>query len=118
MVHLSAYALWPVAMLHGVGIGGDDTRLGWVLALYLACAAPCWSLSCAGCSSVIPIGRSPTGVDVVSAAAGTPRRTTPSRMRLLAGWADTGTTADLAEHHRRYVPLPLAAFAGRGGPAG
>jgi len=37
-VHLSAYALWPVAMLHGVGIGGADTRLGWVLALYLACA--------------------------------------------------------------------------------
>ena len=37
-IHLSAYALWPVAMLHGVGIGGDDTRLGWVLALYLACA--------------------------------------------------------------------------------
>ena len=43
--------------------------------------------------------------------------TTPYRMRLLAGWADTGTTADLAEHHRRYVPLPLAAFAGRGGSA-
>ena len=37
-VHLSAYALWPVALLHGVGIGGADTRLGWVLALYLACA--------------------------------------------------------------------------------
>ena len=37
-VHLLAYALWPVALLHGVGIGGDDTRLGWVLALYLACA--------------------------------------------------------------------------------
>jgi hypothetical protein len=37
-VHLSAYALWPVAMLHGVGIGGADTRLDWVLALYLACA--------------------------------------------------------------------------------
>ena len=64
-------------------------------------------------------------MDVVSATAGETRNdltadaatTTPYRMRLLAGWADTGTTADLAEHHRRYVPLPLAAFAGRGGPA-
>ena len=27
-VHCSAYALWPVALLHGIGIGGNDTQLG------------------------------------------------------------------------------------------
>ncbi len=38
VVHFSAYALWPVAMLHGIGIGGPDTQLGWVVLIYAACA--------------------------------------------------------------------------------
>src|SRR6476646_31452 len=38
-------------------------------------------------------------------------------MRLLAGWADTGGIAGLVEDHRGYLPLPLAAFAGRRGLA-
>jgi len=37
LVHVTSYALWPVAMLHGIGIGGADTRLGWVLLVYAAC---------------------------------------------------------------------------------
>lgn len=38
-VHVSAYALWPLAVVHGLGIGGEDSRLGWVIGLNLACTA-------------------------------------------------------------------------------
>ncbi|MFC4944936.1 ferric reductase-like transmembrane domain-containing protein [Pseudonocardia sp. GCM10023141] len=36
-VHLATYALWPVAVAHGFGIGGSDSGLGWVLAFDAAC---------------------------------------------------------------------------------
>lgn len=36
-VHWAAYACWPVAVAHGVGIGGADIRLGWVVALAVGC---------------------------------------------------------------------------------
>jgi hypothetical protein len=38
-VHVSSYALWPVAMIHGLGIGGSDSKLTWVIALNGVCAA-------------------------------------------------------------------------------
>jgi len=37
-VHLCAYGLWPVAVAHGLGIGGPDSTLPWVLAVDAACA--------------------------------------------------------------------------------
>lgn len=37
-VHWLAYACWPVAVAHGVGIG-TDRRTTWVVALDLACVA-------------------------------------------------------------------------------
>jgi sulfoxide reductase heme-binding subunit YedZ len=37
-VHWTSYACWPAALLHGLGTG-SDTKLGWVLALNLACVA-------------------------------------------------------------------------------
>jgi Ferric reductase like transmembrane component len=37
-VHWTAYACWPLAIVHGLGTG-SDTKLGWVLALNAACAA-------------------------------------------------------------------------------
>ncbi|GLZ39467.1 ferric reductase-like transmembrane domain-containing protein [Actinokineospora sp. NBRC 105648] len=37
LVHLSAYALWPVALLHGFGMGTADT--GLVIAFDVACLA-------------------------------------------------------------------------------
>jgi sulfoxide reductase heme-binding subunit YedZ len=37
-VHLTAYACWPLAVLHGLGTG-TDPRHGWFVALTLACAA-------------------------------------------------------------------------------
>jgi predicted ferric reductase len=39
VVHVSTYAMWPVAMIHGLGIGGADSSLWWVLALNVLCAA-------------------------------------------------------------------------------
>lgn len=36
LVHWTAYACWPVAVLHGLGTG-SDTRVGWVLTLTVAC---------------------------------------------------------------------------------
>jgi methionine sulfoxide reductase heme-binding subunit len=37
-VHLCAYGLWPIALAHGLGIGGADSRLPWVLAVDAVCA--------------------------------------------------------------------------------
>src|SRR5436190_363795 len=36
-VHWAAYACWPLAVVHGLGIGGADSHVGWVLALDVAC---------------------------------------------------------------------------------
>jgi sulfoxide reductase heme-binding subunit YedZ len=36
-IHWAAYVCWPVAVAHGVGIGGADSRLGWVLVLTGGC---------------------------------------------------------------------------------
>ncbi len=37
-LHWTAYACWPLALVHGFGIGGADSRLPWVLLLMLVCA--------------------------------------------------------------------------------
>jgi sulfoxide reductase heme-binding subunit YedZ len=37
-VHVMAYASWPLAIAHGLGLGTTDRRLGWVAAVYLGCA--------------------------------------------------------------------------------
>jgi DMSO/TMAO reductase YedYZ heme-binding membrane subunit len=39
LVHWSAYACWPVAVLHGLGTG-TDTPVSWVLALTILCVVP------------------------------------------------------------------------------
>ncbi len=39
LVHWSAYACWPVAVLHGLGTG-TDTPVSWVLALTVLCLLP------------------------------------------------------------------------------
>jgi predicted ferric reductase len=38
-VHWAGYACWPIAMTHGLGIGGKDSGLAWVLSLNVSCAA-------------------------------------------------------------------------------
>ncbi|MFL5884969.1 MAG: hypothetical protein ACJ77M_07865, partial [Thermoleophilaceae bacterium] len=37
-VHWLAYACWPIALVHGLG-AGTDARLGWMVALSVACVA-------------------------------------------------------------------------------
>jgi DMSO/TMAO reductase YedYZ heme-binding membrane subunit len=37
-LHRVAYGLLPLALAHGLGIGGNDSGLGWVRALDVACA--------------------------------------------------------------------------------
>src|SRR5215472_2658860 len=39
LVHWSAYAAWPVAVVHGLGTG-TDTPVSWVLALTVLCVLP------------------------------------------------------------------------------
>jgi predicted ferric reductase len=39
LVHWSAYACWPVAVLHGLGTG-TDTQVPWVLAVTVLCLLP------------------------------------------------------------------------------
>ena len=36
-VHWATYACWPLAVAHGLGTGGADSRLWWVLAVTAAC---------------------------------------------------------------------------------
>ncbi|MGZ4682179.1 MAG: ferric reductase-like transmembrane domain-containing protein [Acidimicrobiales bacterium] len=48
-IHWAAYASWPIAFVHGLGTGSDG-RVGWVVALDLAClgavlAAIVWRLA-------------------------------------------------------------------------
>ncbi len=38
-VHWAAYACWPVAVTHALGIPGGDAHLSWVLVLTLGCIA-------------------------------------------------------------------------------
>jgi methionine sulfoxide reductase heme-binding subunit len=38
LLHLSAYGLWPVALVHGIGSGGADSTRVWVLGVEGACA--------------------------------------------------------------------------------
>ncbi|GAY08353.1 hypothetical protein TOK_1910 [Pseudonocardia sp. N23] len=38
-IHFAAYACWPLAVVHGLGIGGADSTTGWVLVLTLGCVA-------------------------------------------------------------------------------
>jgi sulfoxide reductase heme-binding subunit YedZ len=36
-IHLTAYAVWPVALLHGLAMGGTDTHRLWVLGMDGVC---------------------------------------------------------------------------------
>jgi len=36
-VHWSSYAVFPIAVVHGLGAGGSDSGLGWILAIDAAC---------------------------------------------------------------------------------
>ena len=38
-VHLSAYAMWPIALLHGFGVSGGDGQQRWMIALDVVCIA-------------------------------------------------------------------------------
>jgi methionine sulfoxide reductase heme-binding subunit len=38
-VHWASYACWPIAVAHGLGTGGADSRTHWVLAFDLSCMA-------------------------------------------------------------------------------
>jgi predicted ferric reductase len=37
-VHWLAYAMWPIAVIHGIGTAVSDSRVGWVLGCNIACA--------------------------------------------------------------------------------
>lgn len=38
-VHLTAYAMWPLALLHGWGTAGGDGRHPWLIFVDIACSA-------------------------------------------------------------------------------
>ncbi len=38
-VHLTAYAMWPIALLHGWGVSGGDGRQPWLIMVDVVCAA-------------------------------------------------------------------------------
>lgn len=36
-VHWAGYACWPIGLVHGLGIGGKDATLSWVIGLNVGC---------------------------------------------------------------------------------
>ena len=36
-IHLMAYGMWPLAVLHGFGVAGGDGRQGWMIVIDLIC---------------------------------------------------------------------------------
>jgi len=38
VVHWAGYACWPISLVHGLGIGGRDSSLGWVISVNVICA--------------------------------------------------------------------------------
>lgn len=63
-VHWAAYACWPVAVVHGLGIGTDAAGGGWMLWLSVACAvavvaAVGWRVSGRGPAARRPAPRRP-----------------------------------------------------------
>ena len=38
-VHLSAYAMWPIALIHGFGVSGGDGQQRWMIVLDIVCIA-------------------------------------------------------------------------------
>jgi methionine sulfoxide reductase heme-binding subunit len=117
-VHWSAYACWPVALVHGLGTG-SDTRLGWVVALNVACvaaviAAVCWRLA-----SSSPI-RNGTRVTAAFATAAAPVALVAWMVTgpMKAGWArHAGTPATLIAGSRPAVAKGAAASNGAGAGA-
>jgi methionine sulfoxide reductase heme-binding subunit len=66
-VHWAAYACWPVALVHGFGIGSDHRQL-WMLAIDVAAlaavtAATCWRLTV----TAVPAGPAALASSVASA---------------------------------------------------
>src|SRR5664279_1993025 len=39
IVHLSAYAMWPIALAHGFGVSGGDGHRTWMIVLDAVCCA-------------------------------------------------------------------------------
>ena len=39
VIHLSAYAMWPLALLHGFGVSGGDGRELWMVVIDIICIA-------------------------------------------------------------------------------
>ncbi|MGE4178169.1 MAG: ferric reductase [Thermoleophilia bacterium] len=79
-VHLTAYALWPVSMLHALGTGSDPHRM-WFTALALTCGAVVtgvllWRLTAA---TARPVALRVAGAVMIAAA-----------LAGIAGWAENG----------------------------
>jgi len=36
-IHLTAYGMWPLAVLHGFGVAGGDGRQGWMIVIDIIC---------------------------------------------------------------------------------
>ena len=103
-IHWTAYACWPLALVHGLGTG-SDTRLNWVLVLNLAClaavlAAVAWRLA---------VGWDGSGGRTAAALAGV---TAPL---VLVGWLVTGP---LRDGWARRAGTPVTVLAGAATPAG
>ena len=94
-VHWSAYACWPVAMLHGLS-SGTDAATSWARAVYIACAA----LVLAGVGWRV-------SASILSPSSASTRRVTTSRSHTMTAVAEP--SAARAADEPRLLPRPSAA---------
>lgn len=57
VIHVTTYVLWPIAVVHGLLIGGADSSLSWVIVLDLACVLAVVAAALARLSSSPPTRR-------------------------------------------------------------
>lgn len=108
-VHWAAYACWPVALVHGFGIGSDHRQL-WMLAIDVAAlaavtAATCWRLTVTG---------GPAGPARLPSAARPGRAANPGSLSRHAGPAALASSVAPASRSRPASPTHPAGPPGPG----
>ena len=117
LTHWTAYAAWPLAVLHGLGTG-SDTKQGWVLVIYAVCVGAALLAMLVRLLSGGRIGgwRAPGAVAAIAGFAALVVWTASGPLQ--PGWAAAaGTPKDLLPGSAQHAAAPAAGAGQAGGRA-